>query len=125
MGNFIELMSELPPTALLMLYLSEEMGLEPVLPELYSVLGEETMVDFLRIFGGRKIHVPSVREVKEGYLAVQMYCRVKELMGKGKPVKEATKQVAVQFDTSRGDVLTRCRKVRGILRYLSGCVKDA
>ncbi len=117
-------LGEIPPSVILLMYLSEHMDLEPTLPEIFAVLGEELTVQFLRVFSGRVIKVPSVKEIREAYSAIQSYQQVEKHRASGATVKASVKRVSECMDLTESQVLNYCMGVRGVLKTLKGSVSD-
>ena len=63
------------PGALMVLFLSDEMDMDVLLPELYAFLGEELMMSFLEVFGGRVVNVPPAKTVREAYKTVSAHMK--------------------------------------------------
>jgi len=99
--------------------LSESMDLDPLLPELYAVLGEDAFVALLRVFSGRSISLPKVTDVREAYNSVKTYQRVEEERTRGKTARDAVKLVAAEMSTNADKAARRYGLVRKTLMFVS------
>jgi hypothetical protein len=115
----LQFKTDIPPTALLTLYLSDVMGEDPVLPELYQVLGEKGLIALMRVFGGRMIRVPSVASVRKAYEAVRMFQEV-ESRRSGSGLKASIKQAAKKLRVEPAKVDKSHQEIDGILKALQG-----
>jgi hypothetical protein len=99
--------------------LSDSMDLDPLLPELYCVLGEDAFVALLRVFSGRTIALPKVTDVREAYNSVKTYQRVEEERSRGKTARDAVKVVAAEMSTTPDKASRRYGLVRKTLMFVS------
>lgn len=106
----------------MVLYLSDEMDLDLKLPELYGLLGEALTMAFLEIFGGRKIVVPPVAQVRKAYKTVAAYMKYDELISM-KGEEDVAERVAVELDMSPGEVTAAWASVRKMLARLEEGVR--
>jgi hypothetical protein len=123
MEDLLDIQEVISPTQMMLLYLSESMDLDPVLPEICAVLGEELTIDFLRVFGGRTLRMPSVLDVKEGYLAITAHQKVDEYK-RSMRVKDAVARAAAEMEVEEASVISWCFKVRGLIRYVRSGATD-
>lgn len=112
------------PGAMMVLFLSEEMDTGLHLPEIYKLLGEDLAMVFLEVFGGRKIELPDVRQVRSAYHAVTAYLRVEELM-KVNSEGDAVAQAAVELKMTPKQTMANWRRVKAMVVRLDEAVQDA
>lgn len=103
----------------MVLLLSDGMHLDPLLPELYCVLGEDRFIELLRAFSGRTISLPKVADVREAYDSVTAYQRVEEERDKGRTAREAVKLVAVSMQSNADKTARRYGLVRRALMFVT------
>ncbi|MCK5643715.1 MAG: hypothetical protein KAJ19_23140 [Gammaproteobacteria bacterium] len=111
------------PGSLMVLVMSDEMDLDLRLPEIYVLLGEELMMKFLEIFGGRTINVPPVKRVRQAYKTVAAHMRFEEL-SKINGEKDALIQTGVELDMEPVQVKKAWAKIKAMLDRLEESVKN-
>jgi len=117
--RLLKIGENLAPIDILVLLLSDGMDLDPLLPELYSVLGEEQFVNLLRVFSGRKLSIPKVADVREAHDSIKTYQRVEEERAKGKTVLDSVKVVAAEMGTNSDKASRRYDLVKKVLVFVS------
>lgn len=111
------------PTDVLVLMLSDEMDLDPFIVEVYTLLGEEVLVRLLQEFGGRTISLPSVRNVKDAYKAIEIYRKVEEER-KHNTAKDSLKLAAAEFDVKPKEAGRMYSRVRRLLRLVTKSAEE-
>lgn len=117
--RLLQIGHNLGPTDLLVMLLSDGMDLDPLLPELYCVLGEDRFIALLRTFSGRTISLPKVADVREAYDSINTYRRVEEERSKGKTARDAVKVVAAEMHTNADKTARRYGFVRKALVFVT------
>lgn len=80
---------------------------ETLVPELFKTLGEESAIDFIKVFGGMRIEVPTFRKVQDLQRNIDIYeslCHV--------PGAETIKTLAQKYDVTPVWVREIHRKMR-------------
>lgn len=114
----------IPASSIVMLYMTNELEQDVVLPELYHLLGEEMMFEVFKVLGGRKISIPSVIHVRDACEAVDMWFRYRTFKTKGTSAKDAFNKVAQDYSVPVAYVLERCQKVKKLLRLFASWLED-
>lgn len=117
--KLLQIGSNLSPNDIMVLLLSDGMELDPLLPELYCVLGEDRFIALLRAFSGRTITLPKVKDIREAYDSVAAYQRVEEIRAKGRTAQEAVKMVASEMQTNADKTARRYGLVRRVLMFVT------
>ena len=115
---------EIPASSLVMLYMTNELEQESVLPELYHILGEDKMFEVFKVFGGRKIDIPSIVAVRDACEAVDMWHRYRAYKTKGTSAKDAFNKVAQDYSVPVTYVLEKCKKVKKLLRLFASWLEE-
>lgn len=114
----------IPPGALMILYMSDELDMDLRLPELYWFLGEEKTMSFLKVFGGRTVEVPPVKDVRNAFLTVSAYLRCEELSEKNCD-DDVVAQVAAEMDMTEKRVRDAWATIGSMLSRLGRFLRDA
>jgi len=66
--------SLLDPTILMLIYLSRH----SLMPELYELLGQSKFIQFVELFGGTNLHVPSKEDLREALRDAHIYTELRD-----------------------------------------------
>jgi hypothetical protein len=89
-----------------------------VLPVLYDIFGEDKLFEFLRLFGGVSILVPSIAEFEDAARDAVVYCELKKC---SKDTKEATVSfLADEYGISKSKVWEINEEMETIVEDLVG-----
>lgn len=87
-----------------------------VIPEIFEIFGAEKGIEFLDVFSGQKIDVPSVAKLARTIRRAMMYGEMRKRGRLNDP--ENAELVAARFRTDATEVLDACRRVDAVMKVV-------